>query len=127
LVEFHLFTQNKFEDRRRVLKVRGRLLPTVCKLTVELNKAGDDYQVIEGDLTSGTMTLWDTLKTLVPDAPPGLSAKQFRQKWPTQPPPQERRIIELLTKNWRAARWQRTGDGKRNAPYRYWRHNPENN
>jgi hypothetical protein len=86
-----------------------------------LNDAADDYQVNEGDLSAGSSGVWPTLTTLVSDQPPGLSATDFQKRWPSEPPPAEKRILAALKENWERAGWQRSGDGVKNDPYRYWR------
>lgn len=127
LAELHLYKPNDFVDRRRVLKVRGRLIMAPWHLVIELNKAADAYQVVGGALASGSPSLWTVLTTLVPGQPPGLSANQFREHWPTQPPPPVKRINETLADQWQSAGWDRAGTGKKNDPYRYWRPAPAEN
>jgi putative DNA primase/helicase len=121
LAELHLYKRDDFEDRRRVLKVRGRLQQLPSKLVVQLNETADDYVVLEGALDVGSSTLWAVLSTLVPAHSPGLSAKEFQELWPEKPPPEAKRLNEVLAKHWEAAGWQRTGAGKKNDPYCYWR------
>lgn len=121
LADMHLFKQGDFGDRRRVLKIRGRLQAAPSQLTIELNGAGDDYTVLEGAIDAGKPSLWGILQALVPVQPPGLSAQQFRQQWPSQPAPLAKRLNGVLADNWQAAGWQRTGTGKKNDAYRYWR------
>jgi hypothetical protein len=124
LAELHLYKPNDFVNRRRILKVRGRLALAPCQLVIELNEAADDYQVIEGALNAGQPSLWATLTALVPDQPPGLSAKGFQEKWPKKPLPKVKKINEALAENWQPAGWKRVGTGKKNDPYRYWRSTP---
>jgi putative DNA primase/helicase len=120
LADLHLYRPNDFIDRRRTLKVRGRLQAAPSQLVIELNAAGDDYTVAEGALLGGTPGHWAVLTSLVPGQPPGWSAQEFRQHWPSQPPPEAKRLNDVLAQNWEPAGWQRTGTGTKNNPYRFW-------
>jgi hypothetical protein len=127
LADLHLSKPNDFVDRRRVLKVRGRLQQMPSHLVIELNKAGDDYLVVEGAINGGQIGVWPTLTELVPAQPPGLAAKEFQEQWPSKPAPQAKRINEALAENWQPAGWVRSGGGTKNKPYRYWRPDPSQN
>jgi hypothetical protein len=120
LADLHLYKQGEFVNRRRILKIRGRLNAAPSQLVMELNAAGDDYFIIEGAIESGLPTLWAVLQTLIPSQPPGWSAQEFRQHWPSSPAPEQKRLLPVVADNWQSAGWQRSGEGKKNDPYRYW-------
>jgi hypothetical protein len=122
LLTLHIHNAEDLRDRRRRLKIKGRLSLEPTSLVVELNDAGDDYTVVEGDPPRTAPTTWDILETLVPPAPPGWSAQEFCAVWPSDRlAPTEKKLLEKLHDKWHAAGWTRTGTGKKGSPYRYYK------
>jgi hypothetical protein len=66
-------------------------------------------------------TILDVLSDLVPTLPPGLSATEFTTQWPTGEPPAVKDVIRVLNDRWESEGWKRSGTGRKNDPYRYWR------
>ncbi len=120
MTDFHLFVADDFEDRRRVLKTKGRLGFDPSKLTIRLNPGGTDYEVLDGILANPPKGMWEELAGLVPKAPPGRTAKEFANHWPTQPAPAPKEILRCIQQNFQRARWQCDGSGQKNDPYRFY-------
>ncbi len=120
LAELHLVRPGDFENRGRILKVRGRLQQLPRQLAIELNEEADDYQLLEGSTGPGPRSVWVRLQQIVPPDPHGWSAEEFLNSWPAHTTPKLSSINNALTQNWASAGWQRTGPGTKKGPYRYW-------
>jgi hypothetical protein len=120
LLDMYLANPADPTNRRRTLKVRGRLVPTAGVVTVELNEEGTDYEIVEGDLAAGKPSRWQKLQELVPGQPPGFSVADFCQHWPEDEQPDAGNVTNLIKRKWEAAGWQRTGLGGKADPFRWW-------
>jgi hypothetical protein len=80
-----------------------RLAAAPRQVVIELNTSADDYQVVEGALSTGHQGIEAVLATLVPAQPPGFSARDFQNYWPSQPPRKVKKINEALKEMWEAA------------------------
>jgi hypothetical protein len=120
LLDMYLANPTDPCNRRRTLKVRGRLVPTPGVVTVELNEEGTDYDVIDGDLAAGKPSQWTVLQGLVPGQPPGFSISEFLACWPAAGKPADTNVTNLVKRKWEGAGWQRTGQGGKADPFRWW-------
>jgi hypothetical protein len=123
LIDFHLYTPDDFQDRRRKITTKGRLLPYPTSAVVKLNDTGDDYAVLEGSLTTGSISFASTLQDILPTSPPGFSWQECHDAWPP-PKPAPERLRKHLDRNWQSSGWHRTGAGIKGDPYRYFSGGP---
>jgi len=115
----HLEWENKSDpsNRQRRLTVKGRLTSSPERLQVSLNEAGDDYQVVQGNLRPIRSGIWQTLAQLLPTEAPGISIRELQGSWPDDEDlPSEDTIWKTLTRCASKAGARQTND----KPARWW-------
>lgn len=119
IVELRRFTPDNAHDRRRVLTAYGRFDDVPPEAVLEL---GDDgYRVVGDKATVSVSDRREAIVTTLPTEPPGLTAEELHEAWPTQPRPGLRTIKGDLNAEWHEERLGRGGGGKKGDPYRFWR------
>jgi hypothetical protein len=120
LTDLCLFVADEVSDRRRIMKSKGRLALTPLSITIRLNDDGTDYEVLAGLEADPPQGIFQTVSSLIPVGPPGWSARDFAERWPTQPAPNAQEISRVLKHHWEQARWTREGAGTKADPYTFW-------
>ena len=62
-------------------KAAESIRQAIERLTVSLNKAGEDYQVTQETLKPIRSRIWATVIKLIPTAPPGITILELRRAW----------------------------------------------
>lgn len=105
------------DDRRRVLKVKGRFDELPPETVIELTD--DGYVVIGGRHDAKATDLAEIVVGILPAADTdGMTYEQVRDAWPTDGTrPGVTALRGLL--NSTTGQWERTGKGVKNSPHRY--------
>lgn len=119
LVEFRRYEPERQEDTRRVLTTYTRL-DTIPETVI--NWAKDRGYFVEG--SKAETSRHDRVlaaRQLLPSEPPGLTIEEILSNWPTNgiPKPGERTLREDLTHATEQKLVERTGEGVRGNPHRY--------
>jgi hypothetical protein len=124
ILELRRLTPGDAKDRRRVITTYSRLESTPEELVIELSEDGLSYDA-RGELDDiKRQDRLSKIEAMLPDAPPGLTQKEIREKWLTSPKPSSKTLANDLPSGIDKGLWSRTGKGVRNDPFRYLRFSP---
>jgi hypothetical protein len=123
IVEFRRYRPQDLKDRRRTLRVHGRMSSTQqAELLVELSEDARTYTSLgERTATDQGAKLAEILAAL-PQSPPGITVEEllaaglFRGVECS-----DRQVKHLMTVGAEAHLWTRTGKGVKGSPYRYYK------
>ena len=121
ILEFRRFDPERREDRRRVLTAYSRFSETPDETVLELTDAGYVCCGTKADVkrTDRLAVITD----LLPRCAPGLTVEDVLKVWPvgnTVPKPGLRTVRNDLQHAFGAGTFGRSGDGKKQSPYRFW-------
>ena len=107
--------------RRRRLRAWSRYDDTPAEMRIELNEAGDDYELVEHFGDDDLPMQWELIDSVLDDNKKLMTRKQIRDDWPEDyPRPDATTLWRWLEAAVSQGRLQRLGDGKKNSPFRYW-------
>ncbi len=119
IVELRRYEASNRQDCRRVLSSYGRFTETPDELVVELTKEG---YVAHGDrATLSWREIKDTLASIMPVAPPGLTYDQLMDAWPNPERPRRQKVLDALREGAEEGLWVYSGAGMKGDPYLYYR------
>ena len=127
IVQLHRAFPENILSRERRLKISGRLSREPSDMRIELNAAGTDYDILDGQPPRTAPTTWEIVSELISLAvPPGWSAQDFRNQWPSdRQPPTEKKLLDLIKDRWQQAGWSRTGAGVKGDPFHWYKADQE--
>jgi hypothetical protein len=108
-------------DRRRVLTAHGRYDDTPEETVVELSENGKEYIAIGTKVETKLEAAIAIITTLLPTTTPGITKKEIRAKWPEEIAVSGGTLTKALEHGVKVHFWQRTGDGAKGSPHRYYR------
>jgi hypothetical protein len=107
--------------RRRLLRAVSRFEETPAERLIELSPDGADYAVVTDVGSEEFIGGWVVLRTVMEDASGKLTRRDVLSQWPenhVKPSPQA--VWTWLERAVAAGLVARDGAGRRNAPFRYW-------
>jgi hypothetical protein len=121
IMELRRYDASNRKDRRRVLTAYGRYPETeeVAEVVVELGE--DGYEAMGDRADVSFRALADQIEELLPCTAPGITYDQLMERWPGNPKPTKRRVLDALRNGAERGRWMRTGEGVKGDPYFFWR------
>jgi hypothetical protein len=121
LLEMDWYQRCDDDDRRRRLRAASRFRETPRRQVCEWTADGRDYQTL-GDFKEDAFTQnWDVLRIVLEDAMRKLKRKEILEQWPPDyPRPDATSLWHWLEQGVSRGMIQRDGTGRRNAPFRYW-------
>jgi hypothetical protein len=123
LVEMKRLDRSDLTDTRRVLTGTGRWRETPVELVVSLGTDGYSVHGDKADVRADDLA--ELIVTVLPTEPPGKTDKELLQEWPEEAPvPGRTSFLAALKKGVEKGRWQSTGRGVKNDPYRYFKAAP---
>ena len=120
IIELRRFNAKDRKDRRRVLSCDARFDDRVDEMVVELaldgcsyRAHGDRHDTVRGEIV-------EVLKGCLPAEPPGWTREEVEIAWPADECPSSRSLLSALNHGAELGLWQRSGEGKKGNPYRFW-------
>lgn len=122
ILELRRYDASSRGDRRRVLTGYGRWDETPEEIVIELTADGTGYQAHGDKKAEAARELRHTLLEVLPCIPPGIDTDEIIEAWPSETRPRKQRLLAELRRGAEGAPpdWQRSGNGKRGNPFRYW-------
>jgi hypothetical protein len=108
-------------DRRRVLTAHGRYDDTPEESVVELSEDGTSYSASGTKTQSKLEDAIATLMTVLTTTAPGITKKEILKKWPEDDAVGSSTLTTALNHGIKVGFWERSGDGEKSSPYRYYR------
>ena len=108
-------------DHRRILLANSRFDETPAEVVLELRD--DEYVYLGQKASADRRDRFDTIREILPNDPPGMTAAQVREAFDVKPAARTLRtdlkngVIEQM--------WERTGKGAAGDPFRYWIRNSQ--
>lgn len=120
ILELRRYNAAESEDRRRTLTAFSRFDATPHEAVIELTD--DGYRSCGTKLETSRNDRLAVLADLLPGEPPGLTAEQVRDSWPSDgiPTPGKRTVDQDLRHGARQGLWNQGGHGWKSDPFRYW-------
>jgi hypothetical protein len=123
ILELRRFNGDDHGCRRRVLTSWGRDEESQAELVIELNESGTGYDARGSRDKVSAEDLVDQVAELLPAVQAdAMTTEHIHDSWPDSPPPHRTRLLHALSAGTETQRWNRSGEGKKGSPYRYWRH-----
>lgn len=121
IVELRRHNPASREDRRRVLTSYSRFDETPTELVIELAADGTGYATVGTKSQADYNDRLEIVHEYLPTSGPGLTAEEILAQWPVAGlvKPGLRKLRAELEKAFKAGAIGRTGEGKKNDPYRF--------
>lgn len=124
ILELRRYDASKRGDHRRVISGWGRFEETPEELVVELTDGGYVAHGDKGEVKKKSATA--VLRTVLPTHEPGWTWQAVKPALDEAlgddgPGPGNTRLLALLNDGYEAGLWNRTGEGNKGDPYRFWR------
>jgi hypothetical protein len=120
IVELRRFHAEDRKDRKRILSGYGRYDETPDELVIELSEL--DGYIAHGTKREATSkNLFETIRELLPPAPPGITIDEILEMWPNDQSPRKQSLLDSLRDGADKNLWIKTGEGKRGRPFMFWR------
>jgi hypothetical protein len=110
------------KDRRRVLTAHGRYDDTPAEIVVELSEDGTSYSAGGTKVESKIEDAIAIILKMLPTTAPGMTRKEIADQWPEEATmPRTEAFGKALEHGITVGFWQRSGEGIKNDPHRYYR------
>jgi hypothetical protein len=117
IVELRRYSPEDHDDTRRVLSGWGRFEGTPTELVID--RQADGYHVLGSRTNVRQGDELETILDVLTTGGAGMTWEEVKEAWPTTTKPGTTRLRGLLNQGVQEGRWQRSGMGVRNDPWRY--------
>jgi hypothetical protein len=119
MVELRPLIPGDDDDRRRVLRAKGRWDDTPRELVVELSEDGAEYRACGSRSEMAQRELSDSILELLGTGS-RFAVEGMLADWPDDEKPSRKKLTDVLNQGVMDGRWRRVGEGKRSDPYMYY-------